>query len=162
MQKIYYDFSPIGGSGIFAKRLIRKNEIVFRIRGREKIKHAYVRTFSPTGPSWVAIGKEQWLITNSTNPWPYINHSCNPNVGFKGALTIVAMRTIRPREEILIDYATTEEDPYWKMKCVCRAKNCRKEIKSVSFLPPRLLKKYKDYLPKFLKHLASTTSPKKT
>jgi len=153
MREIYYDFSPIGGSGIFAKQMIQKNEAIFTIRGTQRITHSYSRTFSPTGPNWVAVGTEEWLIPAPTNPWPYINHSCNPNAGFKGTLTVVAMRTIRAHEEILIDYAITEEDPFWRMHCLCHAPQCRKQIRSAPFLPKPLLKKYQHYLPRFLQYL---------
>lgn len=155
MRKIYYDFSPIGGSGIFAKQAIRKDETVFKITGDEIIRHAYTRTFSPSGPNWVAVDREAWLIPSTKNPWPYINHSCEPNVGFRGSREVVAMRDIAPDEEVVIDYAITEEDPYWRMQCCCRAKKCRKEIASAPNLPPRLIKKYQKYLPTFLNYLVS-------
>src|ERR1035437_7410304 len=34
----------------------------------------------------------------------YLNHSCDPNCGFGGEITIVAMRDIKAGEEITIDY----------------------------------------------------------
>ncbi len=38
-------------------------------------------------------------------PQHYINHSCNPNAGFKGQIFMVAMRKIKRGEEITYDYA---------------------------------------------------------
>lgn len=155
MKKIYYAFSKIGGSGLFAFRKINKGEIIFRIRGITTVHHRYTPEFSPTGPNWLAIGKEKWLVPFDKNPWPYINHSCNPNSGFRGSLTIVAMKDVNKNEEITLDYSITEEDPYWHMVCHCGAKQCRKIIVS-AVSQPELLLKYKSYLPNFLRdHLHS-------
>ena len=35
----------------------------------------------------------------------FVNHSCEPNAGFKGQIFLVAMRDIQPDEEIRFDYA---------------------------------------------------------
>lgn len=150
MKKVYYAFSKIGGSGLFAKQKINKDEIIFRVQGTVIVRHRYTSSFSPTGPNWIAIGEEEWLIPSEKNSWPYLNHSCEPNSGFRGLLTIVAMRDIDRDEEITIDYSTTEGDPYWHMVCHCGAKRCRKTIVSVT-LQPDLLLKYKSYLPNFLR-----------
>jgi len=150
MKKVYYAFSDIGGSGLFASKKILKDEIIFFVGGLKIVKHRYTKKFSPTGPNWIAIDKERWLVPFDNNPWPYVNHSCNPNAGFRGTLGIVAMRNIAKDAEITIDYAITEEDPYWHMVCHCGVKQCRKRIVS-AVLQPELLRKYKTYLPTFLK-----------
>jgi hypothetical protein len=150
MKKIYYDFSKIGGSGIFASQKIHKGQIIFCVRGTEIVHHRYTAKFSPTGPNWLAIGKEKWLVPFDKNPWPYINHSCKPNSGFRGSLTIIAMKDINKKEEVTIDYSITEGDPYWHMICHCGAKQCRKFIVS-AVSQPELLLKYKPWLPSFLR-----------
>lgn len=158
MKKIYYAFSKIGGSGLFASRKINNDQIILRVLGTKIIHHRYTLKFSPTGPNWLAIGKEKWLVPSDKNPWSYINHSCDPNSGFRGTRTIVAMRTINEDEEITIDYSITEGDPYWRMICHCDAKQCRKIIVSAG-LQPELLLKYKTYLPNFLKKHCDITLP---
>ena len=61
------------------------------------------------------------------------------------------MDNIKKGEEITIDYSITEDDPYWKMKCGCSNKDCRKTIRSIRFLPEKNFKKYRPFIPKFLK-----------
>ncbi|MFO8017378.1 MAG: SET domain-containing protein-lysine N-methyltransferase, partial [Promethearchaeia archaeon] len=97
------------------------------------------------------LDKHIWISPFDNNPWRYINHSCDPNTGLKGKTTVVAMKDIKKDDHITIDYSITEASPYWKMKCECGQKNCRKIIRSIRFLPPKLFKKYKEYIPKFLK-----------
>lgn len=56
----------------------------------------------------------------------YINHSCNPNLAFtKDGLGFYALRPIRQGEELTFDYATSEDDGEWQVKCLCGAKECR-------------------------------------
>lgn len=150
MRKVYYAFSKIGGSGLFASKRIGKDETIFHVRGHKTIKHRYTKKFSPTGPNWIAVDDEKWLVPFDNNPWPYVNHSCNPNAGYRGTLGIIAMKNISKGEEITIDYAITEGDPFWHMVCHCGTKQCRKRILS-AVLEPELLKRYESYLPTFLR-----------
>lgn len=39
----------------------------------------------------------------------FINHSCEPNVGFAGNIVLVAMRDISPGEELTTDYALFDD-----------------------------------------------------
>ena len=39
----------------------------------------------------------------------FINHSCEPNVGFAGDIVLVAMRDISPGEELTTDYALFDD-----------------------------------------------------
>jgi len=61
------------------------------------------------------------------------------------------MQNIKKGEEITIDYSITEDDPYWKMTCVCGQIECRKVIQSIRFLPKKLFRKYKQHIPEWLK-----------
>lgn len=60
----------------------------------------------------------------------YLNHSCDPNVGFRDAISIIAIRNIAAGEELVIDYAFWESDATWKLKtvCNCGSRNCRKIV----------------------------------
>ena len=63
-------------------------------------------------------------------PQHYVNHSCNPNVGFKGQIFMVAMKNIKKGDEIVYDYAMVmhsngKSNSYFKIKCLCGTKKCR-------------------------------------
>lgn len=81
-----------------------------------------------------------------------INHSCNPNAGFQGAIHLIAMRDIIAGEEVTIDYATcvsANEDAF-TMNCVCGSSNCRGVITGQDWqlkeVQSRLLPYYQPYL----------------
>ena len=48
----------------------------------------------------------------------FINHSCEPNVGFAGSTVLVAMRDIRTGEELTTDYALFDDHDE-TMECRC-------------------------------------------
>ena len=79
----------------------------------------------------------------------FLNHSCNPNVGVQGNIVFVAMRDIRPKEELTIDYAMIDDMPY-RMKCSCNGKNCRRFITGKDWKNKKLQKKYKGYFSTFI------------
>lgn len=80
-----------------------------------------------------------------------LNHSCDPNAGIRGQIFLVAMRDINPGEQITFDYAMClsyleENCPYfYNMKCLCGAKNCRKQITADDWKIPELQKKYNGF-----------------
>jgi len=147
MKKVYVARTKNVGEGLFAKNNIKREEAIFVFKGK-LIKASY-DSDCYIGPRWLGVGRCLWINVSKTNPGYYINHSCKPNAGFKGKVTVVAMRNIKKDEEITIDYSITEEDPYWKMKCKCGEKNCRKIIRSIQFLPEKIFKKYKSFIPIF-------------
>ncbi len=134
---------------VLAKQVIKEGETAFTANGPiiTYRKNPNYRL----GLRWLGIGKNKWLIPDEQDPLRFLNHSCGPNVGLKNQTRIVAMRTIYPGEEILIDYSLDEADPRWKIKCDCGSVNCRGIIRSVQFLPKDLYTKYLPYIPAFFK-----------
>lgn len=151
MPKVYVRKTEKTGKGLFATTVFRKGETIFRFRG-QKITDLYDDRYM-LGPRWLGIGNGIWLDVTPTNPGYYINHSCQPNAGFRGSLTVVAMKPIKKDEEITIDYSITEEDPYWKMPCRCGKKDCRKTIRGIQSLHKNTFRKYRPYISVYMKRV---------
>ena len=79
----------------------------------------------------------------------YINHSCDANCGFKGLLTLVAIRDIKKNEEVTFDYATSESTPY-KLVCRCKSRKCRKVVTGEDWRISTVRKKYRGYFQPYL------------
>ena len=79
----------------------------------------------------------------------FINHSCDPNVGFAGNIVLVAMRDIRPVEELTTDYALFD-DYDGSMPCQCGAPGCRGVITGHDWQRPDLQRKYRGYFSWYL------------
>jgi hypothetical protein len=57
----------------------------------------------------------------------FLNHSCEPNVGFGGNIVLVAMSDIEAGEELSTDYALFD-DYEGSMDCNCGRATCRRRI----------------------------------
>jgi SET domain-containing protein len=79
----------------------------------------------------------------------FINHSCEPNVGFAGNIVLVAMRDIRPGEELTTDYALFD-DYDGTMECRCGTPSCRSTIDGRDWRRPDLQRKYEPYFSTYL------------
>jgi uncharacterized protein len=142
-------------AGLFARQNIKKGEVVFTVQGVETV--SFVPRNSHEALHWfphsLGIRPYTWINPSNNEPLRYINHSCNPNVGIKNSIKIVALRDIEKDEHITIDYSITEIDPRFGMKCICGEKICRKTIKAIDSIPEKQFKKYKGYVPQgFLRY----------
>jgi SET domain-containing protein len=146
MRKIYFGKSNIDGYGFFAKKDIKKGEFVFRMIGKMHKLNLRTKEEAMSNPNMIGIKKDVWLDPSLIS-MP-INHSCDPTTGIKGKVTFVGLRDIKKDEEITFDYSISE-DSDWEMPCECGAKNCRKVIKGIKFLPEETYKRYLPYIPKY-------------
>lgn len=160
MKHIYVCSSKIHGLGVNIGENVKKGDIVARIKGEMKFKSNRNKKDALDNPDWVGVAKNQWIDPHK--PYKFINHSCNPDVGIKGKVTLVALRDIKEGEEITIDYSTIEGDPRWKMYCACKVTNCRKLIRSVHYLPKRQFNKYLPFVSTYFKkvYLKNGQTPK--
>ena len=151
-MKIHIEKSKLHGKGIFASRNIKKGEIVFIMKGK-KIKFLInsEQQAKIAGLNWIGIGKNEWIDPNIYGS--YFNHSCNPNSAIKGKVIVEALQNIKKGEEITLDYSLCEADIFWHIKCECGAKNCRKIIKSIQFLPQKTFAKNISMVPKYYRQV---------
>lgn len=81
----------------------------------------------------------------------YINHSCDPNAGFHGQISLVAMRDIAQGDEITIAYAmcignvppTVPDPPVYRLECACGSSDCRGLITDRDWMRPELQARYR-------------------
>lgn len=81
----------------------------------------------------------------------FLNHSCDPTCGFGGEITVVAMRDLKPGDEITIDYAMClTSTKVAKINCLCGSKNCRKIISSNDWKIKKIQKHYAGYFEPYI------------
>lgn len=141
--------SQIAGDGAFATRAYQAGAVVMKLTGKRMRGSAVDRliargTLRQDDP--FEIGDDMYLVLDHT---PLMaNHSCNPNTGVRGVNTLIALRGIKPGEEITYDYSTVvgRSEPHesnWVLRCRCNADSCRKRIGSWETIPSRRLAYYK-------------------
>jgi SET domain-containing protein len=101
--------SKIHGRGLFAIRPIQKGEIVAIIGGHIMNERELQKSDALPEVSYFQIengfyigAKEKSEVKKNKR---FLNHSCEPNVGFHGQITFVAMRNIKKGEELTYDWA---------------------------------------------------------
>ena len=143
------------GSGLYATQTIRKGEIIIdynggpgRIIGIAEADELYNKGYD----YMIQVDDDKFFAATSNEEvedTDYLNHSCNPNCGIRGSITIVAMRDIEEGEEITIDYAMAESSDY-EMKCDCKSVLCRKAITGNDYKIEALQERYKGYFSDYL------------
>ncbi len=141
--KAYAKKSALGGKGVFAREKIRKGEIVAEFDGRI---YGWYSKFWNDDLYNHCIQFEERKWRDSKGIARLLNHSCEPNCGIKNLFRIVAMRDIRPGEELAWDYEMTEDHPWWRLECKCGSKHCRKTIGAFKNMPDAARRKYKGYI----------------
>jgi len=146
MQKFYIKKSKIHGLGIFAKKDIKKGELVGTIEGKIIPKKEAYKKYRKYYRFLHAINHSEYILNR--NLTMYTNHSCTPNCGLKNTVKIIAMKNIKKDEEITIDYNTLEYD--WEMKCNCGSRFCRKKVMGYKYMSQALKKKYAGFICPYL------------
>jgi hypothetical protein len=57
-----------------------------------------------------------------------LNHSCDPDLGWDGATTLVALRDVAAGEELTADYSTAITDREFVLRCHCPSSRCRQMV----------------------------------
>src|SRR6476646_354185 len=141
--------SKIHGRGLFATADITKDEIVAVKGGHIVNRKTLGEKITPVlGPVEIQIDDDLFIapVTEEERELSmlYSNHSCDPNIGVRGEVTLVAMRDIRAGEELTHDWAMTDDDDD-SVKCNCGAPDCRKILTGKDWQHPDLQRRYAGY-----------------
>lgn len=145
--------SGIAGRGLHAVRPIDAGEVV-AVKGGHIVTTEVLRTLpDPLPNSEVQIADGLHLVALTEAEYEpsmlFINHSCEPNVGFGGNIVLVAMRDIRAGEELTTDYALFD-DYDGRLTCTCGAAGCRGTITGQDWRRPDLQARYHGYFSWYL------------
>ncbi len=146
--------SSCGGRGVFATQRIEANELV-TIWGGPILSTAEVQELAREDPEFeprtVSIHNGFHLgysqVGGEVDDTVLINHSCDPNIGIKGQIVLLARRVILPDEEVCFDYDTTEvSPPPPHFHCQCGSAKCRGTINGSGWKNPRFLEENRGWL----------------
>lgn len=145
--------SPLGGVGFFATHNIIRNEVVAIKTGHIVTADNLPDIIETAGDYALQIHENYYLSPVLKDELEkmaiFINHSCNPNIGFDGQITYVAMRDISPGEELCHDYAMERTDSY-SLDCFCRSQYCRHTITGNDWKIPELQQRYGNYFSSYI------------
>jgi uncharacterized protein len=146
--------SDIEGRGLVAVAPVAAGEIV-AIKGGHIVDTATLRTLPERlQNSDVQIADGFHLVALEEAEYEpvmlFLNHSCEPNVGFAGNIVLVAMRDIPAGEELTTDYALFD-DYDGEMECRCATASCRGVISGRDWQRPELQRRYGEYFSWYLR-----------
>lgn len=145
--------SSIEGRGIVAEAPIAAGELV-AIKGGHIVDTATMHSLPELlRNSDVQIADGFHLVALEEDEYEpvmlFINHSCEPNVGFAGNIVLVAMRDIGAGEELTTDYALFDNYD-GEMECQCGTAGCRRVIGGRDWQRADLRRKYGHYFSWYL------------
>lgn len=137
-------------SGLFAKENIKKGAVVWRLDPTEKLLTKDERDSLPDKIKKLAFQyKDHFIVVNDQSE--FMNHSCDPNLGFSSDEELSAIRDIKAGEELTYDYSTADVgDWIASWECKCGSKICRGKITGNDCLKKDFQEKYKNYLPSWV------------
>jgi uncharacterized protein len=145
--------SSIEGRGLVAVRPIAEGEVV-AVKGGHIVDTATLRSLPAAlqnSEVQIADGLHLAALTDAEyeSVMLFINHSCEPNVGFAGNVVLVAMRDIAAGEELTTDYALFD-DYEGSMACRCGTRSCRGTVDGKDWQRPELQRRYGPYFSWYL------------
>lgn len=152
--KIAFKTSLLNGTGAFALESLKKGETLVVFGGymipindydslSERLKPynyqiSHTLLYGPATEDQITPG-ECW------------NHSCDPNAGFRSEASLIAMRSIKPGEEITFDYATCMSTTIVNMPCECGSEKCRGNVDADDWKLVPLQIRYRNYFQPYLR-----------
>jgi uncharacterized protein len=152
--------SGIAGRGLFATEGNGAGEIV-AVKGGHIVTTKQLRDLpEPLPNSEIQIADGLHLVALSPEEYEpvmlFINHSCDPNVGFAGNTVLVAMRDVSAGEELTTDYALFD-DYDEDMACHCTTAQCRRVIGGRDWRRSELQRRYHGYFSWYLQEKIAAT-----
>jgi SET domain-containing protein len=143
-----------GGFGVFANTHIKKDELLCAWGGNIWTREQFAQLPDENQSHGIQIDEElfqTYTVYETPDSADYVNHSCEPNAGLRGPITLIAIRDISPNEEICFDYAMSDSDPYDEFTCECGTALCRGNVTGNDWQLEELHQRYALYFSPYLK-----------
>ncbi|MBP7605347.1 MAG: SET domain-containing protein-lysine N-methyltransferase [Spirochaetes bacterium] len=132
------------GRSVFAVRDFTAGSFIIEFGGERFSREEYMGLVVPENNHFLQIDRSVFLGPTATAD-NFINHSCDPNCGFRvddGRAYLFAIRPIRAGEEITFDYSTSMDEDFWEMNCRCGCAACRGRVRDFRHLPAETRERY--------------------
>ena len=153
--KIRVSDDTLAGRGVIAIADIAQDEIVAIKAGHIVTRAEIKQVTEVVGDPALQIEDDFYLAPRSLadvdDMSVFINHSCDPNIGFRGQVVYLALRDIRAGEELCHDYAMERSDDY-ALDCHCGSPLCRAKVSGEDWKLPELQQRYRGYFSLYIQN----------
>jgi hypothetical protein len=140
-----------GGFAVYAREALARDELLVGWGGRVVTLEEVLALPREEQGHTIQIDEGLYLAPiGMEEPADYVNHSCTPNAGIRGQISLVAMRAILPDEEITFDYAMADSSSFDEFPCACGAPDCRGRVSGLDWQRPELWARYDGYFSTYL------------
>ena len=142
-----------GGYGVYATAPIEENEVLCIWGGNIWSYEEFSQLPEENQSHGIQVDEDHYQtygLDEAPESADYVNHSCEPNAGLQGPITLVAMRSIEIGEEICFDYAMSDGTPYDEFTCGCATPACRGIVTGNDWQLSELQLRYANYLSPYL------------
>lgn len=140
-----------GHRGLFCVEPIRAGELLVVWGGEILGPDDFARLSSRRRQHSLQVDEDLYLVPfGGYDPGAWVNHSCEPNAGLNGQITLRAMRDIERGEEIRYDYAMSDGSPYDEFACGCGTPSCRRRVSGDDWRLPLLQHLYRGWFSPYL------------
>jgi uncharacterized protein len=140
-----------GGKAVYARDVIEPGELIAVWTGRIVSTGRLDELPEEIRRHTVQVEEDLYLASIGPDEGPdFINHSCEPNAGLDGQITIVALQRIESGEEVTIDYAMCDGSPYDEFDCACGSPICRGRVTGDDWRNPVLWERYAGHFSPYL------------
>ena len=144
------DIPSKGGKAVVATQTLPPGALLV-VFGGDILTRAQIEELPPELRRLVLqVDEDLFLFSTDEGPGDWINHSCDPNAGLRGQVSLVALRQIEPGEEITFDYAMCDGCDYDEFDCECGATQCRRRVTGEDWMRPELVTRYRGYRSPYL------------
>jgi len=145
--------SGIAGRGLVAVEPIAAGEVV-AVKGGHIVDTATMHALPERlQNSEIQIAEGLHLVALTDEEYEpvmlFVNHSCEPNVGWAGNVVLAVMRDVAEGEELTTDYALFDV-PDDTMACTCGTPRCRGTISGDDWRDPALQQRYAGWFSRYL------------
>ena len=143
-----------GGFAVYAREALTRDELICIWTGKIVTYEQMLALSDAEKSHTIQVDEGMYLAPFSLDEEPsdFVNHSCSPNAGIHGQISLVALRAIAPGEEITFDYAMADSTPYDEFPCACGAPTCRGRVSGNDWQRPELWERYDGYFSTYLQN----------
>lgn len=148
-----------GGKGVYARVDVPAGMLLVVWGGRVLTRHELEQRPRADRSLTLQVDDDAYLVSEVEGPADWVNHSCDPNAGMHGQISLVAMRAIRAGEEVCFDYAMSDATDYDEFDCVCGAPTCRGRISGSDWARTDLTRRYAGYFSPYIQRRIDARRP---
>ena len=152
-HRALYVAESSSGQGVFTKEALAKDIVIARLGGHVMTLEQEQQPPPPLCDYPHQIDDDFVLgpcCESEVGLTDYFNHSCMPNIGFRGQISLVTMKRIASNSELTFDYAMCISGEPYEIDCTCGRRRCRSKITADDWRNPVLQKRYSGYFQPYL------------